>query len=85
MVSNKVVKTEEVIYSLHKCNYHDLNIRGWQDKTFHNCCIKCSKACSFVFLTHIISVSKYHYVTLQEQCQKSGHLGLISRESRLPA
>lgn len=76
MVSNEVVMTEEV-YSLHKYNNNDLMMRGWQDKTFQNCCIKYSKTCSFLCLTYVISVSKNHYVTLQEKHRKSRNLGLI--------
>lgn len=76
-VNNKVVKTGDVLYSLHKCNCHDLIPRGWQDKMFQNCCDKCPEACSFVCLTYIISVDGYHCVTIKEMCQKSRHLGLI--------
>lgn len=52
MVSNKVIKTEDVPYSLHKCNCHDLILRGWQEKLFRNCSNKCPEACSFMCLTH---------------------------------
>lgn len=57
MVSNKTVKTEDVLYSLHKCNCHDLILRGWQEKIFQNCCDKYPEACSFMCLTYIIRVA----------------------------
>lgn len=85
MVNIMVVKTEDVLYSLHKCNCHDLVLWGWWDKIFRNCCNKCPGACSFMFLTYIINVSGYHYVTIKEMCWRSRHLDLIlpGKEDRL--
>lgn len=48
LYNNKVIKTEDVIYSLH---YHDLIVRGWQGKIFWIYCNQCPEACSFTCLT----------------------------------